>query len=143
MIVYLDTSAFLKLYLKEAGSDQVGLLVAEATAVFTHVITYAEMRAGFAQAVRMKRLTEAQRKVQRERFEADWAALFVIAVDDPLIRRAAELVERFELRGYDGVHLAAAETVWRQAPDSFRLAAFDRRLDAAARTLGMQSMQAS
>lgn len=137
MIVYLDTSAFLKLYLEEDGSKATRQLVEAAVAVCAHVITYAEMCAAFAQAVRMRRLTNADRTHQKDCFEADWSALHVLPVDEPLVRRAGKLAEDFKLRGFDSVHLAAAERVWRQAPDNFQLAAFDARLVSAAGTLGM------
>lgn len=61
MIVYLDTSAFLKLYLEEEGSSPTRELVDAAIAVCAHIITYTEMCAAFAQAVRMQRLTDAER----------------------------------------------------------------------------------
>lgn len=137
MIVYLDTSAFLKLYLHEEGSNATRQMVNTAVAVCAHVITYAEMCAAFAQAVRIGRLTDAERVNQKHCFDTDWDALHVLPVDEPLARRAGGLAEEFGLRGFDSVHLAAAEQVWRQAPEHFQLAAFDDRLVAAARSLGM------
>lgn len=141
MIVYLDTSAFLKLYLEEEGSKATRQLVDAAVAVCAHVITYAEMCAAFAQAVRMQRLTDTDRTRQKDCFEADWSALQVLPVDEPLVRRAGKLAEDFELRGYDSVHLAAAERVWQQAPDNFQLAAFDVRLVNAASALGITGLE--
>lgn len=141
MIVYLDTSAFLKLYLQEEGSTITRQLVDDAIAVCAHVITYAEMCAAFTQAVRMQRLTDADRTRHKERFEIDWNALQVLSVDQPLVRRAGRLAEDFELRGFDSVHLAAAERIWNQVPENFKLAAFDARLVSAARTLGMAGLE--
>ena len=48
MILYLDTSAIVKLYADETGSDQVWAAVAEAKLCATHLIAYAETRAAFA-----------------------------------------------------------------------------------------------
>lgn len=139
MILYLDTSALLKLYLEEPESRRVRKAIAGSAVASTHLITYAEMRAGFAQAVRMKRLSEADRAYHLERFEADWRALAVIAADEPLIRRAGDFAERFGLRGYDSVHLAAAERAFETAgrPDAFCFAAFDGGLRAGAAALGL------
>jgi predicted nucleic acid-binding protein len=139
MILYLDTSALLKLYLAEPGSQRMQQATNDAVATVTHLITYAEMRAALAQAVRMKRLSEADRAYQAQAFEADWPALQVIAVDEPLVRRAGELAERFGLRGYDSVHLAAAERAFDGAgrPATFMLAAFDDGLRIAAEALGL------
>jgi predicted nucleic acid-binding protein len=140
MIVYLDTSAFLKLYLDENGSNKVRDLVREAVATCTHTITYAEMRAGLARASRMLRLNDAETEHQKERFEADWAALHVINVDERAVRRAGELAEGFGLRGYDSVHLACAERC-RQIGGEFHFTTFDRKLNEAARLLGMDTVQ--
>lgn len=56
MILYLDTSAYLKLYVQEAESDRLRTVVGEAF-ICTHAICYAEMRAGLARAQRMRRLS--------------------------------------------------------------------------------------
>ncbi|MEX2124106.1 MAG: type II toxin-antitoxin system VapC family toxin [Woeseia sp.] len=140
MIAYLDTSALLKLYLDEGGSDRVQRMLGEATAACTLLLSYAELRAALAQAVRMRRISEETCAQQVARFEADWLTLHVISVDERLVRRAGELAERFGLRGYDSVHLAAAE----QANDAagrivpFVFAAFDAGLNRAAEGLGLE-----
>lgn len=66
-----------------------------------------------------------------------------LSVDEPLVRRAGHLAEKFNLRGFDSLHLAVAELVWRQAPDNFRLAAFDERLVSAAYSLGVAVVKQS
>jgi uncharacterized protein len=50
---------------------------------------------------------------------------------------------QFRLRGYDSVHLAAAEAVWTQVGTAaeFRFAVFDTGLAAAARALGMEVLE--
>jgi len=57
MIVYLDTSAYVKLYVAEPGSDLVEAAKAQAGAICTHLITSAELSAILAKAVRAGRLT--------------------------------------------------------------------------------------
>jgi uncharacterized protein len=43
---------------------------------------------------------------------SDWRKLVsIIDADDQVIRRAMDVVERYALRGYDAVHLAAALTL--------------------------------
>jgi predicted nucleic acid-binding protein len=140
VILYLDTSAFLKLYLDETGSRPVRNHVANAAAVFTHLITYAEMRAALARAVRMGRMAEADLRYQISRFEDDWLGLAVVDVDDALVRQAGRLAEQHDLRGYDSVHAAAAERIHENIPggSDFRIAAFDAALCAAVESLGMK-----
>lgn len=142
MILYLDTSAFMKLYLEEPGSRRVRRALTKANTWCTHLIAYAEMRAGFAQAVRMQRLSDSDRAYQVGRFEADWQTLAIVAADEPLIRRAGYIAAEHGLRGYDSMHLAAAERVFEAAgrPATFVLAAFDGRLCQAAQALGMNQL---
>ena len=142
MILYLDTSAFLKLYLEEAESARVRQLVAETTAATTHLVTYAEMRASFAQAVRMKRMPATDLAYQVRSFESDWLTMSLIGVDEAMVRRAGELAERFGLRGYDSVHLAAAARAFEATgrPDMFVFAAYDKNLCASAEAIGLSCL---
>ena len=48
MILYLDTSALVKLYVDEAGSDVVQAAVSAATHVATSRVAYPEARSAFA-----------------------------------------------------------------------------------------------
>lgn len=138
LMLYFDTSALLKLYLKETETEQVTALFAQAMVSCSHLIAYAEMRAGLARAVRTRRIDEAELAHQNTRFEADWSSINVIKPDENLIRRAGDLAQQFGLRGYDSVHLAAAEAVWRALPGvDFRFVAFDGQLTRAAGVLGM------
>jgi predicted nucleic acid-binding protein len=52
MILYLDTSALVKLYVEEIGSNEVKKLVKTAQIVSTSRIAYVEARAGFARKLR-------------------------------------------------------------------------------------------
>lgn len=139
MIAYLDTSALLKLYLDEDGSDRVRRMLGEATAACTLLISYAELRAALAQAVRTERISAEACANQLARFETDWQTLHVIALDERLVRRAGELAERFALRGYDSVHLAAAEQANGAAGHMvpFVFAAFDVALCRGAEAIGL------
>ncbi len=139
MIVYLDTSAYVKLYVAEPGADQVRSVRAQARAICCHLIGYAELRATLAKAVREKRLTREGLAKQIQSMEADWSSTQVVNVTEGLIRRAGDLAQQHGLRGYDSVHLAAAETVWQALPGvDFRFLAFDAKLVEAAEKLGMR-----
>jgi len=87
----------------------------------------------------MGRISEDERAYQAGRFDSDWSALHVIAVDEPLVRRAAEHAGQHGLRGYDSIRLAAAERAFDGAgrPGSFGFAAFDQSLRTGADYLGI------
>ena len=138
--LYLDTSAWMKLYVPEFGSERVESLIAAADRCASHLITYAEMRAAFAKAQRMRRMDQATKDSAVASFEADWRTCQVMEATHPLIRRAGDLADRFGLRGYDSVHLAAAEAIsLLLMPEPLAFVCFDERLCDAARALGMRT----
>ena len=139
MILYLDTSAFIKLYVNEPGAETVRAAVVDAERIHTHWIAYPEMRAALARLHRMGRQTaDAYREHKRE-FEADWRALNAVLPTEHSLRRAGELAERFNLRGYDSTHLAAAESLLIGHGSGFlSFASFDHALNAAAAAVGLR-----
>lgn len=74
-------------------------------------------------------------------FTADWSAYLRVEMTQPLVQRAADLAEAFALRAYDSVHLAAADFLFNQKVAPMTFACFDRRLNQAARVLGIPLLQ--
>ncbi len=145
MILYLDTTALAKLFVVEPGAESLGRAVAQAAAVATHLIAYAEMRATFSRAVRMGRVEGAALPALIIEFERRWASIDVLAVTEPLVRRAGDLAERHGLRGYDSVHLAAVLAL-RELVGSgaeVRFGVFDSKLREAALVHGLSLLSAT
>lgn len=139
MILYLDASALVKLYVEEAGSTGVAARVEHAEAVVTARVTYAEARAAFARQRREGGLTAAAlRRLVRE-LDGEWGAYNIVDVTDPVVRRAGVLAERYALRGHDAVQLAAALNVSAPGVD-VEFASFDVRL---ARAAGRERLRLS
>ena len=136
--VYLDTSAWVKLYMNEAESDTVASWLSAATTRYTVLIAWAEMRSALARAERSGRFNAAFKVGAIASAERDWADFIVVQPTEFMVRRAGELADRFGLRGYDSVHLAAAEAIsLLLMPDPLAFVCFDERLCDAARALGM------
>ena len=136
--LYLDTSAWVKLYMDEAESDTVAAWLSRATTRHTVLIAWAEMRSAIARAERAGRFSAAFKKTAIASAERDWADFIVVQPTELMIRRAGDLADRFSLRGYDSVHLAAAEAIsLLLMPDPLAFVCFDERLCDAARALGM------
>ena len=108
MIAYLDTSALVKLFLAEEGRDIVARVWDAADGVVTSVATYPEARAALAAAARQGAI--ARRSLPRSVAELDrrFSSIDVIELGRRLALAAGAVAERFELRGYDAVHLASA-----------------------------------
>jgi predicted nucleic acid-binding protein len=76
-------------------------------------------------------------------FEADWPKYLTVDVTSPLCREAGEFAERYRLRAYDSVHLAAFAEVAREAGvRDTRFSSFDDALNRAARSLGRALIRA-
>lgn len=136
MTVYLDTSSAIKLYVSEAGSDEVRRLARDATIVATSAVTYAETRAALARLRRESALTVAKFRSAKRQFEDQWPNFMKLDATDALCRTAGEFAERYRLRGFDSVHLASfAEVALRAGLRETRFSSFDDRLNEAARKL--------
>lgn len=134
MIAYVDTSALLPLLIDELASERASTLWRAADRVVAVRVIYAEARSALAQAQRLGRLTVEELEAAVAELEGLYAQLDVIEVDDALVRRAGELAQLHALRGYDAVHLAAAERV---ADTDTVLVTGDMDLSRAADELGL------
>ncbi len=111
MICYLDTSALVKLYVFEEGTDLVRRQVNEASIIATAKVAYPETRAALARGKREEILTLSAYKEAVMNFIADWPSYFVLELTDSVMYKAGELAENYKLRGFDSIHLASALTL--------------------------------
>jgi predicted nucleic acid-binding protein len=135
VILYLDTSALLKLYVDEPGSD-VTWAAASGSILATCRITWVEAVAALARREREAPAAGVVWRQARERLAQDWPALHVVDLTQSLAESAGDLAEAFALRGYDAVQLAAAKVLRGAAREGVSFACFDRRLSQAAKQLG-------
>jgi uncharacterized protein len=134
VIAYFDTSALIPLLVEEPGSERSGRVWDAAEHVSSVRLIYAEARAALAHAARQGRLTADDLAIAIEELGRLYGQLDLLEVDDLLVRRAGELAQRHALRGYDAVHLAAAERVQH---DTTVVVTGDGDLCAAAEALGI------
>lgn len=138
MILYCDTSALVKLYVKEASSDEVGRLAGSAATIAVCRIAWAEMMATLARRARETPAAETSIETVHQRLRADWPRYAVVEITQALVELAGDYADTFALRGYDSVQLAAARTVQQAVSEPVQFACFDMRLRKAAGVLGMQ-----
>ena len=138
MILYLDTSALVKLYAPETESDAVKRLLERAEVAATSCLAYVEARAAFARKRRERGVNSRDYRHLLQDFDHDWESYFIVDVSDALVRLAGQLAEKHALRGYDAIHLASAVIVRRQGDRPMSFSCFDTRLSRAARREGLQ-----
>jgi uncharacterized protein len=113
-VLYLDSSALVKRYLEERGSDKLNAKIAETTRarhrVLTSVLSFAEVHAAIARKLRERpplRATEYHWATAR--LNSDWR-IYLTRVDltTAVLTLIPGLVKRHFLRGSDAIHLASA-----------------------------------
>ena len=111
MIAYFDTSAVVPLLIAEAGSERAASLWNSSDRVVSVRLFYPETRAALAHAKRLGRLTARNLRAAVDQLDALLREMDIVEVDEPLACRAGDLSEAHRLRGYDALHLAAAERI--------------------------------
>lgn len=139
MILYLDTSAVVKLYVPEPNSAEVKQFVENAEFAAISRVAYAEARAAFARKRRERTVTPRDYRTLVQDFDGDWDNFFLVDIPENLIKRAGRLAEKHALRAYGAVHLASAITVREQGNQPVSFACFDERLSRAARREGLKA----
>ncbi len=137
MILFCDTSALLKLYITEAGSEELKARVQEAEAVAVCRIAWAEAFAALSR--RAREVPEDATTIEQAKaaLAVDWPHFVVLEIDQPLVELAGEYADTFALRGYDSIQLSAAFETGRISQTQILFACYDLRLNKAAKLLGM------
>ena len=138
-MLYLDTSALVKLYVDESKSEVVKDAVGQSDAVATSLLAYTEARAAFARSRREGKLGPQAYRMIIGAFDEDWSRYVAVEVTDGLAKAAGLLAETRALRGYDALHLASALRLQSRIPVPMSFMAFDRHLMNAARLEGLSS----
>lgn len=128
MTLYLDSSALLKRYILEPGSDAVSDTLERDPRWVAANHTYTEVSIALN-----RRLGMVDAGPATGLFDEDWVRTLVIDIDDAICRRAADLGIEHYLRTLDALHLAAAE---RAGGSELTFVTFDTRLGDAARAMG-------
>jgi uncharacterized protein len=126
--LYVDASAFLKLYLDEPNSEACERLMSSDPAWLSARHTEVEVRRNLTRALGGQALATA-----REQFSADWTRTNVIELDGITCTTAAELAEATGARTLDALHIAAAQ---RARNAALQFLTYDLRQAQVARTLG-------
>jgi predicted nucleic acid-binding protein len=130
LILYLDTSSIVKLYLTEANSSDVKKWAEEAEIVATCRIAYPEMISALTRRYRGGDLSKPDYDLLVKTFGAEWPHFAVVDFDEISAGRLAKI---HGLRGFDAVHLATAKQLMSSQPHiAIAFSSFDGDLNKAA-----------
>ena len=142
---FIDTSALVKRYITESGSELVRDLCDPQVGnkIILAQITWVEMLSAFSRLKRESSLDETNFTIVLQAFEYDWDTQYqIVQFDRSLAKESGELVKKHPLRAYDSVQLASALKIHQihapAAPGLFSFVSADDRLLSVARIEGLQ-----
>ncbi len=141
--IYLDTSALLKLYIAEEGTERVVNVAEEATAgrIVILDLTPVEARSAVRRREREGDIAAADAVLVLRRIEDDTSALFLVQPStSAVMEEAARLIDRHPLRAYDALQLAGCLVVREGMPEAVTFVCADARLCEAATNEGLTTL---
>ena len=140
---YFDTSALIKLYIEEEGSDQVIDLVEclEDGRVVILDVTLLESRSGIRRREREGDISGTDANRILKQIEEDGATLYLVQPMSPaVVEEAARLIDTYPLRTYDALQLAGCLAARPSVPASLIFVCADVRLCDAAKLEGLSTL---
>lgn len=116
MLVFIDTSAWVKFFIYEQGTDHIQHFMidhsrSEENVFAASAVTCAEMTATFRRAWKGQRIiADEYQKILKE-FREQWTYFITAHVDGSLITLSGNLAENYALKGCDAFQLASALTL--------------------------------
>lgn len=134
MILYLDTSSIVKLYVEEAGTEAVRRWAGEAEVLATCRIAYPELISALNRRLRGGDMSRKEFRLLINGFSKEWADFAIIDFDEI---EAGHLAEKYGLRGFDAIHLSALKLLKdRDNHICLAFSSFDKELNRAAASDG-------
>jgi uncharacterized protein len=132
VILYCDTSALIKRYVEEDGTEYVDALWEDCWGVATSTVAFAEAMSVFSRKLREGLLSKKEYTKTIKKFKDDYEHLILVTVDNNLNSVIMKLFNRHPLRGFDAIHLASALVFTNLKETGLLFACFDRILNEAA-----------
>lgn len=108
-MLYFDSSALVKRYLSEDGSEAVRRRFGSQERIFTSWLSYAEVLAVFGRKVQAGDIRREEFETLQNQLMSDWqSSLVVLEVNGRVLSNLPELVIRYPLKGADAIQLSAA-----------------------------------
>lgn len=127
-MIYYDSSALVKKYVLENGSENVLRVLEQGGLAATSKLSYAEIHASLARKRRERALSEKDYHGAAGDFESDWREFLVVEFQDELLPIIRQLSARHALKGADLVHLGSALWLKKAAGEKITFLASDAQL---------------
>ena len=108
MKVFIDSSALVKRYIEEPGSERVAELIEKAKEVAVCIVCIPEVLSACNRLVREKKINSDQYEWIKNEFLLDMGEFVVIDITNEVVIRSIHCLEKGALRSLDALHIAAA-----------------------------------
>ena len=132
MRLFFDTSAFIKRYVEETGSDDVEKLCMEADDVAVSMLFPVEAASAFTRLLEEKKITHANRKLLKNTMFADLKDITLIQISPAAVSFSIRAIETSHIKTLDALHVGCAMDY---KPDYF--VSSDKQQTVAAKALGL------
>ena len=127
-MIYWDTSALVKLFVQEVGTDIVKGLIRKDPNVVISKIAFPEAHSAYARRKREQILSERDYRKTVHRWNRFWKSCLIIELSDEILSVTETLIKNYPLRGFDAIHLASAIFFRDSIDSSLKFACSDKRL---------------
>jgi predicted nucleic acid-binding protein len=135
VILYLDTSSLVKLYVDEVSSEDVRALCIDANIIATSRVAYPELLSALTRRNNKCDLQNSEFESLVHKFTAEWGRYVSLDINEI---HAGELVRKHGMRGFDAIHLAAALQLTTDDQNvEVVFSSFDKKLNEAAKAEGL------
>ena len=108
-MLYIDSSALVKRYVQESGSRAVTSRFERGEAIYTSVLSFAEVHAAIGRKYRDRELSVNEKGKLVDEFQADWlSSLSILELTTNTMFALPSLCQQYFLKASDAIHLSAA-----------------------------------
>ena len=134
MIYFFDTSALIKRYVQEKGSNIVDHLMESADEIFISAITRIESISAARRLLEERSLSKSDFNVFKDNLASDFPFFTVVDFSEYIENKAIELIEKHQIKTLDAIQLACCLAV---KEDIDHLVTSDVKLERTASEVGI------
>lgn len=111
MLTFFDSSAFAKRFVEETGSDEIEKICLESDSIALSSNCFPEIISALNRRLRENNLVKKEYILIKEKMIEEFESLEIINVVPEVISKAITLLEKYNLRTLDALHIASA-IIW-------------------------------
>ncbi|MBN2533182.1 MAG: type II toxin-antitoxin system VapC family toxin [Spirochaetales bacterium] len=107
MVGYFDTSALVKRYINEDGTEKVRNLFRNVSSIIVAAITKIELASTLKRALIEKRIEKLEYEKIWERIQNDFIDFKIVKFDNDVEDKAIAIIEKYQMNAMDSIQIAS------------------------------------